>query len=77
MAVVTRDFYLVWNPESFPPKFRHATRQGATREAERLAEKVKGAEFFVLHAVSVSRTPKPVETTRLDGDDDASDGIPF
>jgi len=77
MPVVTSDFYLVWNPESFPPSFRHATRAEAQREAERLAEKVKGAEFFVLHAVSVSRTPKPVETTRLDLDAVPDDGIPF
>lgn len=63
------DFYLVWNPESFPPKFRHDTREAAHREAERLAQQNKGAEFFVLHAVSVSRTPKPVETTIFDGYD--------
>jgi hypothetical protein len=67
-----KDFYVVWNPAAGPPSRQHETRGEAQTEAERLAERSKGEAFYVLHAVSVSISPKPVETTILDGD-----GIPF
>ena len=72
------DFYLVWNGEyGFPPRHRHPTRLDAQHEAERLAKANKGQSFYVLHAVSVSSTPKPVETVSLDGHGVDDDGIPF
>ena len=71
------DFYVVWNPKSGPPTCRHSDREGAQREAERLALRFAGDEFFVLHAVSVSRTPPPVQTKHLDSTDPSDDGIPF
>ena len=71
------DFYLVWNESGFPPRFRHQTRHDAQREAERLATMTKGQSFYVLHAVSVSSTPKPVETISLDGHGVDDDGLPF
>lgn len=63
------DFYVVWNPNGRNPQFRHDLREEAVNEAERLACIEPGQEFFVLHAVSVSRKPKPVETISLDGYD--------
>lgn len=67
------DFYVVWNPMAGPPTCRHSDREGAQREAERLAIRFPENEFFVLHAVSVSR----VETRHLDSTDPGDDGIPF
>ena len=65
------DFFLVWNPDGTNPRFRHSTQTGALTEAKRLAAISPGQDFYVLHAVSVSRVKDPVETVRL------SDGIPF
>ncbi len=66
------DFYLVWNPNGTNPRFRHSTRTGALTEAQRLAAAQPGQDFYVLHAVSVSRVKDPVETVSL-----TDDGLPF
>ena len=59
------DFYLVWNPDGTNPRFRHSTKTGALIEAQRLAATSPGTDFYVLHAVSVSRVRDPVETIEL------------
>lgn len=66
-----REFFVVWNPARGAPQYRHASLGGAVTEAERLALKAPGEDFYVLHAIKLSRSPKPVETVDLD------DGIPF
>lgn len=66
------DFYLVWNPEGANPRFRHSTQTRALIEAKRLAAASPGTEFYVLHALSVSRVKDPVETVCL-----SIDGLPF
>lgn len=58
-------FWVVWQPDSGNPRYRHETRDGAIKEAERLAANSQGIEFFVLQAVSVS-VSNTVRTTRLD-----------
>lgn len=65
------DFWLVWNPMGGNPAYRHLGSASATVEAERLASLNPGQEFYVLHAISVSRRPKLVETLIL------GDGLPF
>jgi hypothetical protein len=48
------DFYVVWNPRGKSPMRRHSFEHQAREEAERLALRNPGHEFYVLHAVSVS-----------------------
>jgi len=48
-------FWVVWQPESGNPRYRHATYRAAADEAERLAESAPQHEFFVLEAVSRSK----------------------
>jgi hypothetical protein len=45
-------FWFVWSPAGFPPRHRHATRQAAEDEAQRLALAAPGHEFLVLAPVS-------------------------
>lgn len=71
MSDAPDDFWLVWNPAGASPRYRHPGRQSAQAEAERLAEANPGHEFYVLHAVSVSKRPPTVQTIAL------HDGIPF
>jgi hypothetical protein len=72
------EFYVVWNPNGHNPVVRHPDRYRATAEAERLARVAPGERFFVLHAVSMSRKPPPVETVNLDGSAfRLEDEIPF
>jgi hypothetical protein len=64
-------FWLVWSPTgTHPPSKRHATRDLAVAEAERLAECAPSAEFYVLCAVSRS-SARRVTTITL------TDDIPF
>lgn len=65
------DFFVVWNPNGSNPRFRHASVDGAKAEARRLAAATPGTDFYVLHALSVSRVKDPVETVNL------IDPIPF
>jgi hypothetical protein len=57
-------FWVVWQPQSGPPNYRHESIESATREAERLAEVSQTREFYVLEAVSVSKKVT-VQTTTL------------
>lgn len=60
------EFWVVWNPQGSNPTARHATRESADREAERLARTTAGT-FYVLHAVSRSRRVD-IETVELGPD---------
>jgi len=51
-----------------PPIVRHATIEAAQTEAERLAQKHKGAHFEILKAVAISHVPKPAITFFMDED---------
>jgi len=46
-------FWMVWNPDGNPPKYRHDTEAAAETEAERLARLNPGSRFFVLEAVGL------------------------
>lgn len=48
-------FWVVWQPESGAPTYRHDSLESAQREAERLAEASQTREFYVLEAMSVSK----------------------
>ena len=60
-------FYLVWNSNTGYTNKRYECESEhlATEEAERLAAKSPGCEVFVLQAVSMSKTEKPVKTIEL------------
>ena len=45
-------FYLVWEPNSGYTKYKHYEVKDATEEAERLAKKELGKEFYILEAKS-------------------------
>lgn len=49
----TERFWLVWSPEGGSPTYRHAVRSSAVNEAERLARKAPGRQFFVLEATDL------------------------
>lgn len=65
MDADTREFFVVWNPAGSNPQHRHNTYEGAALEAKRLAKLAPGTNFYVLHALSVSRVKDPVETVEL------------
>jgi hypothetical protein len=52
----TRKFWMITG-DGNSPKVRHANRQDAVREAERLAKSNPGIEFFVLEAVEMLTQP--------------------
>lgn len=64
-------FWVVWNPGSGSPKFRHPTESAARAESERLAETNPGSKFYVLRALGVAVVERPAVYTKL------SDGLPF
>lgn len=51
-------FWLVWNPKGGHPTKQHTSQIIAEAEAQRLAEASPGNQFYVLRAVSVTRTTK-------------------
>ena len=61
---MSESFYVVWQPEHGAPRIRHESLLEATYEAERLASINPGKDFFVLHAVAVSRNVS-VRTEKL------------
>jgi hypothetical protein len=69
------DFWIVWNPHSAtPPRFRHASREAAEREAERLAAARPGQIFMVLEPrYSVTYGPQRVSYVAPISDDE----VPF
>lgn len=64
-------FWVVWNPEFGPPRYRHDNESAAKAEAERLAEQNLGQKFYVLRGVGLAHVEKPTTYKKLD------DGIPF
>lgn len=70
------DFWMVWSPQGRAPTVKHGTAHGAMEEAKRLARNVRGAQFYVLHAVAKATIPEPpVHVTKLAHDLDQE--IPF
>lgn len=51
--VATGSFYFCWNPARRAPRQRHASREAATAEAQRLAMAQPGETFHVLRALLV------------------------
>lgn len=46
-------FWMVWNPQGNQPAYQHPTRDSAIAEAERLARKCPGHQFYVLAATDL------------------------
>lgn len=59
----TYGFYLVWNPEGYSPKKRHATKAEADTEARRLSSLNPDKSFYVLKTTEVFRTRTEVIKT--------------
>jgi hypothetical protein len=49
------DFYFVWSPDRRNPRLRHASRELAVAEADRLATMFRGTPFDVYAARRVAR----------------------
>lgn len=49
----TRWFWCVWNSSGKSPTVRHSKQEKAVNEAERLAKKYPGFNFYVLEAIDV------------------------
>ncbi len=59
-------FWLVWNDDGYPPRFRHETEADAIREAQRLASESRGKQFYILEATAiVEQAPAPTRITTL------------
>lgn len=61
MTKTIEPFYVVWNPARGLPRYRHDTLDAAKAEAERLANKHPGEEFFVLDVRGRALRCNPVE----------------
>ena len=48
-------FWLVWDPQSRTPSFRHLHERDAAAEATRLAREHPGHDFYVLEPISVTK----------------------
>lgn len=48
-------FWLVWCPSGHAPTHKHATKELADREAQRLANANPGEDFIVLQSVTLYR----------------------
>ncbi len=59
-------FYVVWQPETGAPTFRHDYIETATREAKRLSAQHPGKKFFVMRAMSVSYSNNVTTENLLD-----------
>ena len=59
-------FWIVWSPDGSNPAYRHIAYDQAVAEAERLASKYPGSEFYVMAAQSmrVIQTMRKVEFTQ-------------
>ena len=68
MAMDNETFFVVWQPESGNPTYRHRTYESAKAEAERLADISPRRDFYVLQAMSKSAKVSVV-TTPLDGEE--------
>ena len=60
-----QQFYMVWCKSTGYTRKEHYSEQEATAEAERLARRELGQEFYVLKAITMSKSLKPVETIFL------------
>jgi hypothetical protein len=55
-------FWLVWNPRSGAPSYKHASFEQAQSEAVRLSEKYTGRHYYVLQCLGYAMTGQPTLT---------------
>lgn len=53
IAMDQSSFWMVWNPQGNQPTYKHPTRDSAVAEAERLARKCPGDQFYILAATDL------------------------
>lgn len=59
-------FWLVWNDDGYPPRYRHESEADAIREARRLSSLTPKKQFFILEAMAVvEQAPAPTRMTTL------------
>ena len=68
-------FFMVWNPNGYPPRVQHGDRASADREATRLARENPGQRFVVLMAMAEFIKDDVRMTEYVTMDDDLA--IPF
>ncbi|MDI9680438.1 hypothetical protein [Burkholderia cenocepacia] len=72
MSARLEAFFIIWCPTGpYTPKHRHASRDAAVKEAERLARVHAGNEFYVMQADTM-RTVDDMKRVDFDSPD-----IPF
>ena len=72
---VYRKFWMVWIEGGPAPTFKHDSREGANREAERLALAMPSATYHVLEAVAACKK-STVQWSEAEEDYQGSD-VPF
>jgi hypothetical protein len=50
---MSKQFWMVWNPDDYPPRVCHDTEAAAETEAERLARTNPGVKFYLLEATQM------------------------
>jgi hypothetical protein len=64
---VMEKFWMVWNPKRTSPTCQHKSIEAAVAEAERLARRDPGQEFYVLEALRMCQVPElPIKWTELE-----------
>jgi hypothetical protein len=64
---VMEKFWMLWNPKGASPTRQHKSIEAAIAEAERLARRDPGQEFYVLEALRMCEVPElPVRWTELE-----------
>jgi hypothetical protein len=68
-------FWLVWEPGGHNPTFRHFSYRNAISEAQRLAERNPGKQFYVVKALEYFEKEHVSHTVLLETEDDMD--MPF
>lgn len=68
--------YILWNPSSdLPPRVPFFTEEDATKAARNMAASNPGESFYVMRAVSISRTDAPKVVTTPYREAPSKDGL--
>lgn len=63
----TQVFYMVYSPEGGAPTMQHYSYSDAKQEAERLARKHPGRQFYLLESKHLMKAETPVKITEMKG----------
>lgn len=62
-----KQFFMIWNPQGHPPRYKHCSYASAEAEAKRLAAENEGQTFYVLVAVGKAKKVT-VQYEKFDGE---------